>query len=128
MESPVVNSKSSQPAAATWNARDLPAMPRALVELIDAATSRLAVEKIILFGSRARGDNTDRSDYDLCFFLQSPKFWPEFVTTIADSVTTLCEFDLLKFDELDDNLQREILNHGVVLYDATKNRDIGRKS
>lgn len=43
-----------------------------------AETYGARVDRVILFGSRARGDSRDDSDYDLAVFLKEPEsFWLE---------------------------------------------------
>ena len=45
--------------------------------LLDAAYGK-QIERVLLFGSRARGDDTPGSDYDVAVFLKQPKsFWKE---------------------------------------------------
>ena len=60
---------------------DLP--ERVIRELFSFATKH-SVRKIILFGSRARGNNTERSDVDI--FLDKPRLIIKLVrTTFSDT-------------------------------------------
>ena len=78
----------------------------------------LAVERVVLFGSRARGDNHERSDIDLAVFGLSPELAGRFRQALED-LPTLLSFDLVCVDErtspaLLENINRE----GVTLYAA----------
>jgi len=77
------------------------------------------VEKIILYGSRARGDNRERSDIDLAIDcpLASTKDWHRIIDIIEDA-DTLLGIDCIRLDGLAKNnpLKEAILRDGVVLY------------
>lgn len=79
------------------------------------------VEKIILFGSRARKDNSERSDIDLA--LVCPKAtneeWSYIKIHIIENRDTLLKVDCIRFDSLKDNdpFKHEILKDGVILYE-----------
>jgi predicted nucleotidyltransferase len=76
-----------------------------------------SVERIILFGSRARGDHDERSDIDLAIACPgaSPEEWTA-IWNIADEAPTLLKVDLVRLEHVDDALQQEIEREGVVLY------------
>ena len=44
---------------------------RVLQDIRDAARRYPFIHKVVLFGARARGDNTDDSDYDLAIYADS---------------------------------------------------------
>ena len=113
------NAKTGDIQASLWNTKNLPNLPRFLRFFIDSARNKLHLDKLILFGSRARGDNTPYSDYDLCLVLISQSGWAEFYIDQQENADTLCKLDLMVFDDLDAKLQQEILKSGVVLYEAT---------
>lgn len=76
--------------------------------------------KIILFGSRARGDNTDKSDYDVAFV--SPGLSPELknkITDRIDEIDTFHKIDIVFLNDLnsDDDLTKNIVRDGVILMD-----------
>ena len=82
------------------------------------------VEQIILYGSRARGDNRARSDIDLaivCATASSAQDWQEIVA-IVDSADTLLNIDCIKYNDLanDNPLRQEIDRDGVFLYKKDK--------
>ncbi len=78
------------------------------------------VEKIVLFGSRARGDHESRSDIDLCVFCDgaSDDDWLEVLACLReDRIDTLCKVDCVRFDEADWALRENVMTEGVVLYE-----------
>lgn len=92
-----------------WN------LPDKVVQDIRALAQKCGIKKVILFGSRARGDNRERSDIDLAV---SGGKTAEFVTSLDDEVWTLLLFDVVNLDgavqpALLENIDRE----GVVIYE-----------
>ena len=89
----------------------------ALYTQIAEAGARFGAEKILLFGSRARGDYKPRSDIDLAIFgmpeTNRGKFW-----AALDELPTLLKFDILHVQPgLDPALYANILKDGVLLYE-----------
>lgn len=77
-------------------------------------SEKYGLERLILFGSRARGDFKKTSDIDLA--VQGGNF-AEFALDADETTTTLLKFD---FVNLDGAVQEELLNsikrEGIVLY------------
>lgn len=74
---------------------------------IAALAEKYQAEKIILFGSRARGDNQERSDIDLAVYgiLQEnhASFWAD-----IDELPTLLKFDLVHISaDIDCSIDRK---------------------
>ena len=83
-------------------------------EIIQSAR-RYGVEKLILFGSRARGDNRERSDIDLAARGGNVI---EFSLSLDDEVRTLLMFDVVNLDKpVQPELVEEIEKDGAVLYE-----------
>ena len=82
---------------------------KVLQEIIQLAKKN-CVEKVILFGSRARGDFKERSDIDLAFCGGSSS---HFILDVDETTSTLLEFDKPVRKELLESIKRE----GVVLYE-----------
>jgi predicted nucleotidyltransferase len=59
-----------------------PVLSRFRAALVDAYGDRL--ERAVLFGSRARGDARDDSDYDIAIFIREPDRWFKEVVRLAD--------------------------------------------
>jgi predicted nucleotidyltransferase len=73
------------------------------------------IEKVILFGSRARGSNSERSDIDLAV---SGGDALNFYYDAEEEVRTLLMFDVVDLNkEISEELQREIDRDGVVIYE-----------
>jgi predicted nucleotidyltransferase len=75
------------------------------------------VEKIVLFGSRARGTHQKKSDIDLAVYGCSD--FTRFSLSIEENVWTLLEFDLIQMDEtaVSEELKTEIERDGIVIYE-----------
>ncbi|WP_040513454.1 nucleotidyltransferase domain-containing protein [Gracilibacillus halophilus] len=78
-------------------------------QLIDRAKSYPEVQKVLLFGSRAYGDNDPRSDIDLAVIAPdiTQSDWLKFSTDI-ENVDTLLKIDLIKWENASDELKNEI--------------------
>lgn len=93
-------------------------------ELLNIVTHHISyfknVEKIVLFGSRARGDHRDRSDYDLAIFGEVTKLeMNEISFYLQEGVRTLHSIDFVftKYLNDDDKIMQNILSEGVTIYD-----------
>lgn len=78
------------------------------------------VEKIILYGSRARNDNKERSDIDLAIVCSNSienKDWQN-VLNIIDDADTLLNIDCIKYNDLTESnpLKQAIDHDGVLIY------------
>lgn len=92
-----------------WN------LPDRVVRDIRALAQKCGIEKVILFGSRARGDNRERSDIDLA--VSGGKI-AEFATSLDDEVWTLLSFDVVNLDSaVQPALLENIDRDGVVIYE-----------
>ena len=73
------------------------------------------VKKVILFGSRARGTNSERSDIDLAI---SGGNALDFYYDVEEKAHTLLMFDVVDLDKgISEALQAEIKKDGVILYE-----------
>lgn len=75
------------------------------------------VQKIVLFGSRARKDNHEKSDIDLAIY--ECKDFGLFQEEIEEHVWTLLKFDLIDMNVSNRSIElvNEIERDGVVLYE-----------
>ena len=74
-------------------------------------------EKIVLFGSRARGDQRERSDIDLAVFGMPSDALAGFLAAV-DELPTLLKFDITPIvPDMDENFLKNIEHDGVVLYE-----------
>ena len=76
------------------------------------------IEKVLLFGSRARGDNKYNSDVDLCLFGKNITHLVQAkISMDVDEINTPLSFDILNFNELTkQDLIDNIINEGVEVY------------
>ena len=82
---------------------------------IDRIAKNSNVKKVILFGSRARGTNSERSDIDLAV---SGGNALDFYYDVEEKAHTLLMFDVVDLDKgISEALQAEINKDGVVLYE-----------
>ena len=78
---------------------------------------KYGIKKVILFGSRARGDNWDRSDIDLAISGGDRVRFTLDVDEI-DIVSTLLMFDVVDLDgPCNEELLESIQRDGIVLYE-----------
>ena len=92
-------------------------LPEKLRDKIIELARKYGVKKVILFGSRARGDNWERSDIDLAI---SGGDRVRFTLDVdeSDIVPTLLMFDVVDLDEpCNEDLLESIKRDGVVLYE-----------
>ena len=77
-------------------------------------------QKVILFGSRARGTGRKNSDFDICFQNKScsePE-WAELLNELESEPYTLFRLDISEFETLPLGHLTQIQNEGVLLYDG----------
>lgn len=107
----------SRPTHAASSANDT----ELLEYVVSAACQMLNASKVILFGSRARGDHHPRSDYDIAVVAPtlSRENWSEFRELVLEDAPTLHKIDLLLLDNsVSAELRDSITKDGVVLYGA----------
>jgi len=89
---------------------------RVMDNLIAVLTQEPSVEKVILFGSRARGDAKDHSDIDLALLGNGI---PLSLHTKLRYAAGLYQLDIVRVYELEDTiLLSNIERDGVVIYSA----------
>ena len=90
-------------------------IPDVVLKDIAAFAENNSVEKVVLFGSRARGTNTERSDVDLAVYGGD---FDSFYWNITDNVNSLLSFDVINADKnISDELKKEIARDGIVIYE-----------
>jgi len=78
--------------------------------------SQYDVAKIVLFGSRARGDNQAKSDVDIAVY--GCRDFTNFYFDVEEKVWTLLTFDIVNMDnDVSEELKREIIRDGVIIYE-----------
>lgn len=86
-----------------------------VIREIRALAEKYGVRKVILFGSRARGDFRERSDIDLAF---SGGDAARFSLDVDEETYTLLKFDIVNLDyPVQPELLESIERDGVVIYE-----------
>ena len=76
---------------------------------------KYSIGKLILFGSRARGTNTERSDIDIAVYGGD---FDAFYWDIKEKVHSLLMFDVVEMDNsVSKDLIGEIQRDGVIIYE-----------
>ena len=78
---------------------------------------KYSVTKIVLFGSCARGTNTERSDIDIAVYGGE---FDQFYWEVKENIHSLLMFDIIQADAaISDELKQEIEKDGVTIYEKT---------
>ena len=86
-----------------------------VIEQIKELASRYQLERVILFGSRARGDYHKTSDIDLA---ASGGNVTEFALDVDEDTDTLLQFDVVNLDKpVQEELLQSIQREGIILYE-----------
>mgnify|MGYP001080516730 CR=1 FL=1 len=89
-----------------------------IVRELCSFAQRDAVTKIVLFGSRARGTNTERSDVDIAIYGGD---FDSFYWDVKEKVHSLLMFDIVQADAaISNELKQEIEKDGVTIYEKTR--------
>ena len=90
-------------------------IPDRLMKDITRTAEKYGVETIVLFGSRARGSHSDRSDVDLAV---KCGFFDGFCEDLKENAHSLLMFDLIDLNgPVSNELKNEIERDGIVIYE-----------
>ena len=90
-------------------------IPDRVVKDITLFARKHEVRKVILFGSRARGTHTERSDIDIAV---NGGDFDSFYWEIKENIHSLLTFDIVDLDSgVSDKLKKEIEKDGVIIYE-----------
>lgn len=88
---------------------------KAVLQEIIQLAREYQVERVLLFGSRARGDYKERSDIDLAFQGGSGS---RFILDVDEQTSTLLEFDIIDLSRpIAEELLTSIRKEGILLYE-----------
>ncbi|NFN18581.1 nucleotidyltransferase domain-containing protein [Clostridium botulinum] len=74
------------------------------------------IEKVIIFGSRARGDNDVKSDIDIAVYSKKPIL--EFIEDVEMNTRTLLEFDFSHMNSIQDEFfVEQVTKDGIIIYE-----------
>ncbi len=98
---------------------DLNIPERFYEQIVREASARPTIQRVILFGSRARGDALKRADVDLA--IEAPaldrKAWGILHWELTEEADTLLEVDVVRLEDAELRLRDRILRDGRVIYD-----------
>ena len=90
-------------------------LPDRVLRELSYFAQKYAIEKIILFGSRARGTNTERSDIDIAVYGGD---FDHFYWDVKEKIHSLLMFDIVQADvTISDELKQEIERDGIIIYE-----------
>ena len=100
---------------ATGEFEKLSGLDRRLIDqILDVILKYTTPKKVIIFGSRARGDFKKTSDIDIAIDSEEDI---DFVREILDEeVETLLKFDVVNLRKVNEDFKRRILEDGIVIY------------
>lgn len=85
-------------------------------DILDICHKHKSINKVILFGSRARGDNLLKSDIDLAVYCENSI--SEFIEDIEMNTSTLLEFDFSDMKNINDEFFIEqVEKEGIIIYE-----------
>ena len=90
-------------------------LPERVFREITMFAKKHSVQKVILFGSRARGTHRERIDIDIAVYGGD---FDSFYWDIKENVHSLLIFDIVEADEyISEELREEIERDGVIIYE-----------
>lgn len=90
-------------------------LPDRVLRELSSFARKYSINKIVLFGSRARGTNTERSDVDIAVYGGD---FDSFYWAVKEKTNSLLMFDIIQADSsVSDDLKKEIQKDGVVIYE-----------
>lgn len=91
---------------------------RLMKRVVQTTLDNTDASRIILYGSRARGDYKETSDIDLAII--SSRSAHALKEILNEEIPTLLKFDVINFSKAENALKREILKEGIVLYEKSR--------
>lgn len=93
-------------------------LPERVLRDISLFAKKYSVAKVILFGSRARGNNTERSDVDIIVYGGD---FDSFYWEVKENMHSLLTLDVIEGDKgISEELKEEIDRDGVVIYEKAR--------
>ena len=89
-----------------------------LIQELAGLSRKHSVEKLLLFGSRARGDNKERSDIDLAVYGGNVA---AFALDAEEETDTLLMYDIVDMNApVQKDLKESIEDEGVLIYEKVR--------
>lgn len=93
-------------------------LPKSIQSAVNLIIKELNPSEVILFGSRARGDQRENSDFDIAVKIDiaDPTHWSKVQNALSEDPITLFPIDLVDFAQMPLDYQLNISREGVSLY------------
>lgn len=92
-------------------------LPPTIQSFLKFAVEKVKPQKVILFGSRARGTHRVNSDFDIAVQgLLYPEQWNHLLVSLEHENYTLYKIDLVRIEDLSDDYKINIQKEGLILY------------
>lgn len=94
-------------------------LPVSVGRVVEQGVRAVDPKRVVLYGSRARGDARDNSDFDLAFVFPEEQRgrWIRFLADLDDAGLTLRPVDLVNWNEASEPLREQICKEGIILYE-----------
>jgi len=94
-------------------------LPTSIRRVVESAVRAVDPTRVILYGSRARGDARENSDYDLAVVFPQDRHnrWIRFLADFDDAALTLLPVDLLDWSIASEPLREQVRKEGITLYE-----------
>jgi len=90
-----------------------------LSEIVAPLARKYKVGRIYLFGSRARGDNNEESDFDFCIDSKNMDSMMEMCSLLCDLEDALGkEVDIVSEGYISDGFAKEVFRDGKLIYES----------
>jgi predicted nucleotidyltransferase len=87
-----------------------------VIDAVAAVCGRFGAVSVILFGSRATGFATEKSDIDIAVKGSNVDFAA--IEREIEKIPTLYSVNIVDFSKASDNLRKDINSYGKLLYEA----------
>lgn len=95
------------------------ALPSAVQSVLALLVERARPQQVLLFGSRARGDHRENSDFDVAIVGRqcSVDEWNRLMADIEDLPLTLHTVEIVEIERLGEEYRKSIRREGKPLYE-----------
>ena len=96
-------------------------LPQSVINLVDIVLETAKPEKLMLFGSRARGNHRSNSDFDFVVFTKncSENDWTNLLINLSEGPHSLYNVEIVEYEKLSPEYQENISREGKVIYECT---------
>lgn len=93
-------------------------LPQSIQSVVTHIVEMAKPDCVILFGSRARGVHRETSDFDLCIKNKKcdQNTWTQLLVEIPESFMTLYPVDLVEYEKMSADYEKQIDKEGIMLY------------